>query len=185
MSDNEFSFDVLEKRMPGDVARSLCALQPGTIADGFLHIVTPDLLDDTLAEWLGGFDPTRTPFARTALGDMIYVRDLRQRARDLGLDAETAETAHDVSLVDVRYKQTRLLAMSFDEFAPNLSDPAWLESELRIRTTSSGTRRTSRWPFCSRCDPTPPALIDPARHLAVADGRLATGLGTGRLDGVP
>jgi hypothetical protein len=116
--------------MPSQVAKALADLQTGPSSDGFLHVVTPEVLDGTLAEWLGGFQPSRTPFARTALGDMIYIRDLREKAQAMGLDPELARTAHDVSLIDVRFKRTKVLAMSFDDFVSDLADPAWLASEL-------------------------------------------------------
>ncbi|MER7672745.1 T6SS immunity protein Tdi1 domain-containing protein [Kitasatospora sp. NPDC096128] len=127
----EFSVAALQERMPTEAARSLAALGPGTHFDGFLHLVAPDLLDETLAEWLGGFNPSRTPFARTALGDIIYVRDLRERARALGLDDAEAEAAHDVSVLDVRFKRTSVLGFTFGDFASRLSDPTWPAAELR------------------------------------------------------
>ncbi|MFI6964353.1 T6SS immunity protein Tdi1 domain-containing protein [Streptomyces sp. NPDC050255] len=144
---DELSFETLAERMPTEVARALASLQPGGSADGFLHIVTPDLLDDTLAEWLGGFDPSRTPFARTALGDILYVRDLREKARALGLDAETTQMAHDVSLLDVRYKETRVLDTSFDAFTSGLLDPAWLASALRKDLYDGAVERLGRPEF--------------------------------------
>lgn len=133
--------------MPAAVARAMSSLQSGPSTDGFLHIVAPDRLDETLAEWLGAFDPTRTPFARTALGDILYVRDLRERARGLGVDEEIAEVAHDVSLVDVRYKQTRMLGTEFAAVVSNLTDPAWLESELRKDLYDSAVERLGRPDF--------------------------------------
>src|SRR5262249_23314352 len=51
-------------------------------------------------------------------------------ARDLGLDPTLAEDAHDVSMVDVRHKVTKLLAMSFEEFTAQLEDPQWLVDEM-------------------------------------------------------
>ena len=130
MSFAEFTLETLEQRMPPPAAQRIAGLPTGHTLDGLLHIVTPELLDEPLAQWLGGVDQSRTPFARTAFGDMIYVRDLRERARSLGLDAETARTAHDVSMVDVRYKRTKLLGTSVGSFLAKLAVPEWVASEL-------------------------------------------------------
>lgn len=120
----------LSHRMPPHVAEVIAALPKGSSANGFLHVVEPAALDDTLAEWLGGHDPTRTPFARTALGDLLYVRDLREKARSLGLDAATAESAHDISAIDVRYKQTKLLFTDVNDLTRSLADDEWLRANL-------------------------------------------------------
>lgn len=104
----------------------------GRFGNGFLLVCGTEALDDTLAEWLGRKDPTRTPFARTALGDIIYYRDLRARARELGMTGPEAETACDVSILDVRYKRTAVLATTpAGFFADVLGDPAALRTDLR------------------------------------------------------
>src|SRR5688572_21273167 len=49
----------------------------GRFGDGFLRVLPPRELEPLLAQWLGGSKPTRIPFATTALGDILYFRDLR------------------------------------------------------------------------------------------------------------
>ena len=144
MANLDYSFEALGARMPLEAARGLMAFRPGPFAGGFIRFVTPDVLDETLADWLGGFSPSRTPFARTALGDMIYVRDLRERARSIGMTGTEAEAAHDVSVLDVRYKETRLAGFSFAEFAANLADPEWLAGELRKDLYDAAVDRLGR-----------------------------------------
>jgi hypothetical protein len=141
------SVEALERRMPSVVARALAELPKGPTADGFLHIVDPEVLDETLSTWLGGANPARTPFARTALGDILYVRDLRERARSMGLDGALAETAHDVSLVNVRYKRVAVLAMDFEEFTAGLESPAWLDSALSKSLYDKAVERLGQPPF--------------------------------------
>ncbi|MFI0206646.1 MULTISPECIES: T6SS immunity protein Tdi1 domain-containing protein [Streptomyces] len=164
MSFDKLSSAEFAERMPVDVAHGLANLQSGPRAGGFMHIVTPDLLDETLAEWLGGFDPSRTPFARTALGDVLYVRDLRGRARDLGLDAEAIDGAHDVSLIDVRYKQIRVLATSFDDFALDLADPEWLASVLRKDLYDGAVERLGCPDFSEIFSFVPPLALGGSEH---------------------
>jgi hypothetical protein len=102
----------------------------GAVGDGFLHFVDPASLVDTCDEWLGGPNPTRIPLGRTGLGDLIYFRDLRERARALGMTGEEAATACDVNAVNVRYKRVSVLATSIGEFIERLDDPAWLTDAL-------------------------------------------------------
>jgi hypothetical protein len=126
--------DTLERlraRTHAGLPEALAQIGLGAFGDGFLRFEDPAALDDALEEWLGGFSPTRVPFARTALGDLVYFRDLRERARYLGLDDALAEHACDISMVDVRYKQTRMLATSVAEFFENLGDQSFLNGMLR------------------------------------------------------
>ncbi|MEY9860946.1 hypothetical protein ABH935_006584 [Catenulispora sp. GAS73] len=144
MVNSGFSFEALQERMPTEPARGLADHGTGDFADGFLQFLAPEALDDSLAEWLGGFQPSRVPFARTALGDLLYIRDLRERAAALGLDADEVESAYDVSVVDVRYKKVSVLAFSFAEFTEGVSDPEFLEEELRKDLYDAAVTRLGR-----------------------------------------
>src|SRR5262249_33788285 len=81
---------------------------------GFLTLMHPHEIDETLADWLGGFDPSRVPFARTALGDILYFRDLRSGAAMLGVKG--AESACDISVILARHKKTTVLATDLARF---------------------------------------------------------------------
>jgi hypothetical protein len=131
MVTSGFSLEALRERMPDSAAQALVAHGAGAFADGFLQFAAPEVFDDTLAEWLGGFTPSRTPFARTALGDLLYIRDLRERASALGMEGDAAEQAHDVSVLTVRYKATDVVEYSFGAFTRSLSKPGFLADVLR------------------------------------------------------
>ncbi|WP_194897002.1 T6SS immunity protein Tdi1 domain-containing protein [Catenulispora pinisilvae] len=144
MANSGFSFEALQERMPTEAARGLADHGTGDFADGFLHLVAPETLDDTLSEWLGGFQPSRTPFARTALGDLLYIRDLRERAAEIGMNEEEIGTAYDVSVVNVRYKKIGVLAYSFSDFVAGISDPEFLTEELRKDLYDGAVARLGR-----------------------------------------
>lgn len=144
MAHSGYSVEALHERMPAVAARGLAAHGTGDFADGFLHFAAPEVLDDTLAEWTGGFQSSRTPFARTALGDLLYVRDLRERARALGLDGDEAESAYDVSVINVRYKKVGVLAFSFEDFVEGIADPEFLAEELRKDLYDAAVGRLGR-----------------------------------------
>lgn len=103
----------------------------GSRARGFFNVPDPEWLTPTLDRWLGGPAANRTPLAYTGLGDILYFRDLSQRARDLGLDEETIRTACDVSLLDVRYKRIDVLAHSMDQFLAILEEPDFIDQILQ------------------------------------------------------
>ena len=144
MVNSGFSFETLQERMPAEPARGLATHGTGDFADGFLRFLPPDALDDTLAEWLGDFQPWRVPFARTALGDLLYIRDLRERAAALGLDDDEVNAAYDVSMVDVRYKKVSVLAFSFAEFTEGIADEEFLAEELRKDLYDAAVGRLGR-----------------------------------------
>ncbi len=119
----------LEARLPSLLLAFFRETGWGRFGDGFLVLEDPRKLDETLALWLGSFDPSRVPIGRTALGDLVYFRDLRARAEALGLP--NAESACDLSFIDVRYKRTGLLAMSLEDIPGALGDPELLKTALR------------------------------------------------------
>jgi hypothetical protein len=103
----------------------------GRYADGFLWFADPQQLEETLDQWLGGPCEHRVPLGRTGLGDLLYLRDLRDRARALGLKGRARDEAYDISVVDVRYKRVHVLATSVAELEQQLALPAWLDGVLR------------------------------------------------------
>src|SRR6185312_12490415 len=106
------------------------ALGFGRFGAGFLTVLHPHDLDETLADWLGGFDPTRVPFARTALGDLLYFRDLRSQAAMLG--TPDADRACDVSVVFSRYRKSGVIAPDLATFVDGiLTRPKALAAVLR------------------------------------------------------
>lgn len=110
----------------------------GARADGLLVVPDPEWLEPTLDAWLGGPAANRTPLAYTGLGDILYFRDLSQRARDLGLDEATIATACDVSLLCTRYKQVQVLAHSMAQFIEQLEEPAFLEDAFARSLYAAG-----------------------------------------------
>ena len=123
--------DALRPRVPSTLVDVWAELGWGRFGNGFLQLASPTTLDGVLSEWLGKKDETRTPLGWTGLGDIIYFRDLRERARALGTSAVDAENACDVSVIDVRYKQVKMLAWSLDGFFEGfLGDESALRSEL-------------------------------------------------------
>lgn len=110
----------------------------GSRAQGLLTVPDPEWLAPILNEWLGGPSDSRIPLAYTGLGDILYFRDLSQRARDLGLDEETIRTACDVSLLNTRYKQLDVLAHSMGEFLAGLEDPEFIDEVFERPLFESG-----------------------------------------------
>jgi hypothetical protein len=120
----------LGQRLPKRFLDFLAAVGFGRFANGFITIAHPHDLDETLADWLGGFDPTRVPFAMTALGDILYFRDLRRQAAMVG--APNADRACDVSVVLSRYKKSAVVATELARFVEDvLGTSSGLDSVLR------------------------------------------------------
>jgi len=113
----------------------------GSLPHGVLTLVDPATLDAVLAEWLGGSDPTRIPIGYTGLGNLVYFRDLRQRAADLGLPSAQVEAACDFSMVDVHYKNAGMLATSASAMLAQLDDPRWVGEVLQADTIASAAER--------------------------------------------
>jgi hypothetical protein len=66
---------------------------------------------------------------RTAFGDILVFRDLRERAAGRGL--ASALDACDVALIDLNLKKMVVLAWSVEEFFERLPDPAFQRAFLR------------------------------------------------------
>ena len=70
----------LSRRAPTLLLEMFSKLGFGCYCNGFLRFCDPADLDETLAEWLEGYDAAKIPIATTALGDLLYFRDLREPA---------------------------------------------------------------------------------------------------------
>ncbi|MCL2716574.1 MAG: hypothetical protein FWD68_18920 [Alphaproteobacteria bacterium] len=89
----------------------------GSFGNGFLVLLDPEEYQSALARWLPlkQPDPSRIPFARTAFGDLIYFRDLRQRARTQGLPGDW-ESASDVAFLSIHYRSNAVITHSMKGF---------------------------------------------------------------------
>jgi hypothetical protein len=120
----------LGRRLPGGLLELFRQVGFGRFGQGFLSLFHPHQLDETLADWLGGFDPWRVPFARTALGDLVYFRDLRTTVATRS--GAHDDSACDVTLVVARYRKAMLLATNVGHFVENvLGNSAALNALLR------------------------------------------------------
>lgn len=107
----------------------LKALPPGRHADGLLLVTKPGALDAEMAEWLMGQTAGRRSIGRTAFGDLVVFRDLRERARQNGLPG--ADTACDIAMVDIHDKQMSVLGYSVATFLAAVDRHDWQEAYLR------------------------------------------------------
>ena len=89
----------------------------GSFGNGFLVFFNPHDYESVLARWLQRDqpDPSLIPFARTAFGDIIYFRDLREKAKQHGLPADW-KNASDVVFLSIHYHRTEMITWSMDEF---------------------------------------------------------------------
>lgn len=104
-------------------------LKPGRHAGGMLLITEPGAFDRQMAAWLMGRTDGRRSLGRTAFGDIVVFRDLRARAKELGLPG--AEAACDVAMVDVHHKRMTMLAESVDELLDRMNHVDWQRAFLR------------------------------------------------------
>lgn len=89
----------------------------GSFGQGFLVFFHPREYEQMLARWLlrDTPDPTRIPFARTAFGDLVYFRDLRERAKAQGLPSDWKE-ASDVAFLSIHHRANAVITWSMDDF---------------------------------------------------------------------
>jgi hypothetical protein len=104
-------------------------IPPGRYAGGTLLVVEPGGHDAEMGPWLLGNTDGRTSLGRTAFGEILVFRDLRDRARALGLPG--ADDACDVALIDVHYRRMTMIADSAAAFVDSLEDPEWQRAFLR------------------------------------------------------
>lgn len=107
----------------------LQALPPGRHAGGTLMVTAPGAHAAEMSRWLMGKTTGRVALGRSAFGDILVFRDLRERAREQG-DPE-AEEACDIALIDLNFKRMNVLAWSVEELIAALDDPAFQKESLR------------------------------------------------------
>lgn len=104
-------------------------LRPGSYAGGLVIITTPGALDAEMSEWLMGNVAGRRSIGRTAFGELLVFRDLRERARELGMGNPDNEA--DIALIDVHFKKMTVLGTSVESFLDGLDDPLFQNAFLR------------------------------------------------------
>lgn len=114
-------------------------LKPGSYAGGLLIITAPGALDDAMHDWLMGNVPGRRSIGRTAFGELLVFRDLRERAHELGIGDPEREA--DVALVDVHFKKMTVLGNSIEAFLDSLDDADFQEAFLRRSMFDAVKRR--------------------------------------------
>lgn len=114
-------------------------LKPGPVAGGLVIITRPGALDGELRDWLLGNVAGRRSLGRTAFGDLVVFRDLRERARELGVG--DAEREGDVALVDIHYKKMTVLGTSVETFLDGLDDALFQKAFLRKELFDEAKRR--------------------------------------------
>ena len=103
--------------------------KPGRYADGLVLFTKPGALDRELAPWLMNRMDGRVSLGRTAFGEFIVFRDLRERAL-LNGDVEP-EFACDIAIVDIHTKQMKVPVHSVEEWAGFIDDANWQSDFFR------------------------------------------------------
>lgn len=118
-------------------------LPPGRYAGGLLQISPPGTHARELEPWLMGRIEGRTSIGRTAFGELLVFRDLREHAASLGM--EDAELACDVAAIDIHFKRMKVLSTSAEEFVQLLDDPEWQQAFLRKPMFDAVKARLGDW----------------------------------------
>jgi hypothetical protein len=114
-------------------------LRPGRHAKGMALITEPGALDEEMTAWLMGNTDGRRSIGRTAFGDILVFRDLRARAKELGMP--DADRACDVAMIDIHYKRMSMLGPSVGDFLESLDDPKWQRAFLRAELYAKAKKR--------------------------------------------
>lgn len=114
-------------------------LRPGPVAGGLVVITAPGALDREVHDWLMGNVAGRRSIGRTAFGDLLVFRDLRERARELGVG--DADREGDVALIDVHFKKMTVLGTSVESFLDGLDDELFQRAFLRKELFDEVKRR--------------------------------------------
>lgn len=118
-------------------------LPQGRHAGGLLQISAPGRHARELEPWLMGRTAGRTSIGRTAFGELLVFRDLREHAASLGM--EDAELACDVAAIDIHFKRMKVLSMSAEEFVELLDDAEWQNAFLRKPLYEAAKARLGEW----------------------------------------
>lgn len=134
---------LLERGVHPKLTWLLSTLKPGRHAGGLLQFSQPGTHAAQLSPWLMGRTEGRTSIGRTAFGELLVFRDLRNHATDLGM--EDAESACDVTAIDIHFKRMKVLATSAEEFVESLDDPEWQKAFLRQPIYEAAKARIGDW----------------------------------------
>lgn len=134
---------LLERGVHPKLTWLLANLKPGRHAGGLLQFSLPGTHAAELEPWLMGRTEGRTSIGRTAFGELLVFRDLRDHAASLGM--EDAESACDVAAIDIHYKRMKVLAMSAEEFVEVLDDAKWQKAFLRLPLYQAARARLGEW----------------------------------------
>lgn len=118
-------------------------LPAGRYAGGLLQISPPGTHARELEPWLMGRTAGRTSIGRTAFGELLVFRDLREHAASLGM--EDAELACDVAAIDIHFKRMKVLSTSAEEFVQLLDDVEWQNAFLRKPLFDAVKERLGEW----------------------------------------
>ena len=118
-------------------------LKPGRYAGGLLQFSASGTHANELGPWLMGRTDGRTSIGRTAFGELLIFRDLRDHATSLGM--EDAATACDVAAIDIHFKRMKILATSAEEFVELLDDAEWQKAFLRKKLYLAAKVRVGDW----------------------------------------
>lgn len=133
----------LERSVHPKLTWLIANLKPGRYADGLLQFSPPGAHASELGPWLMGRTDGRTSIGRTAFGELLVFRDLRDHATSLGM--EDAETACDVAALDIHFKRMKILATSAEEFVELLDDAEWQKAFLRKPLYVAAKARVGEW----------------------------------------
>lgn len=134
---------LLERGVHPKLTWLLGRLAPGRYAGGLLQFSLPGTHAAELADWLMGLTEGRTSVGRTAFGELLVFRDLRAHAASLGV--ADAESACDVSAVDIHFKRMNVLATSAEEFVALLDDREFQKAFLRQPIYADAQARLGDW----------------------------------------
>ncbi len=134
---------LLEREVHPKLTWLLANLKPGRHAGGLLQFALPGAHAAELEPWLMGKTEGRTSIGRTAFGELLVFRDLRDHAASLGM--EDAEFACDVAAIDIHFKRMKILATSAEEFVQLLDDEEWQRAFLRLPIFAAARARLGDW----------------------------------------
>ncbi len=100
--------------MPEALLELYGAVGVGSFGGGVFWLARPEFLQPALDVWIPP-SPARIPFARSAFGDLFYVRDLREEARAKGLTGANPGELGDVSVVQVHEHEIVVCATSVED----------------------------------------------------------------------
>jgi hypothetical protein len=134
---------LLERPVHPKLTWLLQNLPPGRYAGGLLQISPLGTHARELEPWLMGRTAGRFSIGRTAFGEPLVFRDLREHAASLGM--EDAELACDVAAIDIHFKRMKVLSTSAEEFVQLLDDPEWQQAFLRKPMFDAVKARLGDW----------------------------------------